>query len=134
MKKLFVLIPVLVFLLTGYTYPQSDVYYIKGSGTLGQNVTVYFPYNPNYRFSVNGNEVINVYTSTATGYCGDYTVSFPTFNEPYYYPYSSSSRQTVTWSEITDYHLPNINSPSNHVGEVIIISAVLIFAVLILKR
>ena len=134
MKKLFVLIPVLIFLLTGYTYPSNDVYYIKGSGTLGNNVTVYIPYNPNYRFSVDGNTITNVYTSTATGYFGDYTVSFPTFNTPYYYPNTSTNRVYITWTEITDYYLPNISSPSNHVGEVVLISAILIFAVLILKR
>lgn len=122
-----------VFFLSGYTYPDDNVYYIKGSGTLGNNVTVYIPYNPNYRFAVSSDSVVNVYSSTASGYFGDYTISFPTFGDPYYYP-NGAGRVYISWSEITDYRLPNIESPSNYLGEVILVVGVLIFAVLVFKR
>lgn len=133
MKKLLILIPVLIFLLTGYTFPSGKTYYITGNCTLGNDVTIYIPYNLNYRFEVNGNEIINCYSSTVSGYTElGYTVTFPTFNTPYYRP--NTTTVNITWSKITDYRLPDIDSPDSNIGTVIMVCSVFIIAILLLKR
>lgn len=133
MKKLIVCIPILLFLLTGYTFPQNKTYYITGNCTIGNNVTIYIPYNSNYRFEVNGNEIINCYSSTVTGYTEQgYTVSFPVFNTPYYRP--NTTTVNITWSSITDYRLPDIDSPDSNIGTVIMVCSIVIIAILMFKR
>lgn len=133
MKKLIVCIPILLFLLTGYTFPQKKSYYITGNCTIGNNVKIYIPYNPNYRFEVNGNEIINCYSSTVTGYTEQgYTVSFPVFNTPYYRP--NTTTVNITWYSITDYRLPDIDSPDSNIGTVIMVCSIVIIAILMFKR
>lgn len=133
MKKLLILIPILLFLLTGYTFPQNKSFYIKGDCTIGNNVTIYIPYNQNYRFEVNGNEIINCYSSSVSGYTEQgYTVTFPTFNTPYYRP--NTTTVNITWTNITDYRLPDIDSPDSNIGTVIMVCSVFIIAIMLFKR
>lgn len=133
MKKILILIPILIFLLTGYTFPEGKTYYITGNCTLGNNVTIYIPYNQNYRFEVNGNEIINCYSSSVSGYTEQgYTVTFPTFNTPYYRP--NTTTVNITWSKITDYRLPDIDSPDSNIGTVIMVCSILIIAIMLFKR
>lgn len=133
MKKLLILIPILIFLLAGYTFPENKSFYIKGDCTIGNNVTIYIPYNQNYRFEVNGNEIINCYSSSVSGYTEQgYTVTFPTFNTPYYR--SNTTTVNITWSKIADYRLPDIDSPDSNIGTVIMVCSVFIIAIMLFKR
>lgn len=133
MKKLLCLIPIIMILLSGYTFPDNKSYYIKGDCTLGNDVTIYIPYNSNYRFEVNGTQIINCYSSSITGYTEmGYTVTFPTFNTPYYRP--NTTQINVVWSNIDDYRLPDIDSPDSNVGTVILVCGLLLFVVILFKR
>lgn len=134
MKKILIMLPIMVFMLTGYTFPvDNTTYYIKGNCNIGSNVTVYIPFNQNYKFSVNGNEVINCSSSTITGYTEQgYTVTFPIFNTPYYRP--NTTQVNVVWTKIDSYRLPNINSPDANLGVVIMVCSLIVIAILIFKR
>lgn len=133
-KALFVLL-VSTVLLSGYTFPvKKDTYFISGNCSLGQNVTIYIPYNQNYRFSVDkeNNKIINVSSVSVTGYLSDRTITFPQYDTPYYR--SGTQTYTITWSEITDYNLPMFDSPDIKIGTTIVIIGFLLFMILCLKR
>lgn len=120
-------------LLSGYTFPQDKAYYIKGNCTLGNDVTIYIPYNSNYKFEVNGNQIINCSSSSVTGYTElGYSVTFPTFNTPYYRP--NTTQVNVTWSKIDSYRLPDIDSPDSNMGTVIMVCSLVIIAIMLFKR
>lgn len=133
--KAFSVLCVSALLLSGYTFPvKKDTYFIQGSGTLGTNVTVYIPYNQNYRFSVDkeSKKIINVSSVSVTGYLSDRTITFPQFDTPYYR--NGTQTVTISWNEITDYNLPMFDSPDIKIGTTIVVIGFLIFMILCLKR
>ena len=134
-KILAVFVLACTFLFSAYTFPsEKSCYYITCDSSLGNAQTIYIPFNQNYRFSVSGNQVINVSSSSITGYTdNNQTVSFPVYDSPYIRT-GTTTTTLLNISNITAYNLPLVNSPDTHIGITVCIVGLLIFALLVFKR
>lgn len=133
MKKLLVLFPILLFLLTGYTYPdQSDVYFVDcHESTLG-DVVIYIPVNQAQYLTWKNKDLINVSSSTVYGYAGSYRITFPTYDQAYFTYGSSSSRTYLDIDVIYDTNILGVNSQQinlQNYAPVIIVGFLFIFLV-----
>lgn len=133
MKKFLSLLStfLLVTLLSAYTYPKSkgDTFYVELRDSRLGNITLYIPYNPNYKMSLDkkNNQIINVSNTSLYAYAGDIRITFPQFDLPYYS--SGTSTYTLNIQEIISYNLP-LGSPAidSIYRNVIVISCVLFIA------
>lgn len=138
MKKLILIFTILfTFIGSAYTYPDDpeQAYYLKCHERILGDVTIYFTSNTCDYLSISGTKIINTSSSTVYGYAGSYRITFPSFDDNYFYTGTNSSiRNTLNITEIYSTNLVGFSGAQHNLNSYAAVITIGILLLLLVWR